>query len=67
MYNKAETREGEEAKGPHILLLHGFMGLFSFTSFLVRLPSAWTVSALHRGSHAKTHPFVGPSVVCSRM
>ena len=54
MYNKAETREGEETKGPHILLLHGFMGLFSFTSFLVRLPSAWTVSALHRGSHAKT-------------
>ena len=54
MYNKAETREGEEAKGPHVLLLHGFMGLFSFTSFLVRLPSAWKVSALHRGSHAKT-------------
>ena len=52
--NKAETREGEEEKGPHILLLHGFMGLFSFTNFLVRLPSAWTVSALHRGSHAKT-------------
>ncbi len=54
LYNKAETREGEESKGPHILLLHGFMGLFSFTNFLVRLPSAWTVSALHRGSHAKT-------------
>ena len=54
MQNKAETREGEESNGPHILLLHGFMGLFSFTGFLVRLPSAWTVSALHRGSHAKT-------------
>jgi 6-phosphogluconolactonase/glucosamine-6-phosphate isomerase/deaminase len=54
LYNKAETRQGEEHKGPHILLLHGFMGLFSFTNFLVRLPSAWTVSALHRGSHAKT-------------
>ena len=54
MHNKAETREGEESKGPHILLMHGFMGLFTFTSFLVRLPSAWTVSALHRGSHAKT-------------
>jgi 6-phosphogluconolactonase/glucosamine-6-phosphate isomerase/deaminase len=54
LYNKAELREGEEIKGPHILLLHGFMGLFSFTNFLVRLPSAWTVSALHRGSHAKT-------------
>ena len=54
MRNKAETREGEEDNGAHILLMHGFMGLFSFTSFLVRLPSAWTVSALHRGSHAKT-------------
>jgi 6-phosphogluconolactonase/glucosamine-6-phosphate isomerase/deaminase len=56
MVNKAETRPGEEANGVHILLLHGFMGLFSFTSFLIRLPSAWTVSALHRGSHAKTLP-----------
>lgn len=54
MYNKAETREGEEKLGPHMLLMHGFLGLFSFTNFLVRLPSAWTVSALHRGSHAKT-------------
>ncbi|NND67332.1 MAG: hypothetical protein HKN19_07085 [Halioglobus sp.] len=54
MYNKAETREGEEKRGPHMLLMHGFLGLFSFTSLLVRLPSAWTVSALHRGSHAKT-------------
>jgi len=50
---KAETREGEEENGIHILLMHGFMGLFSFTSLLLRLPSAWTVSALHRGSHAK--------------
>jgi 6-phosphogluconolactonase/glucosamine-6-phosphate isomerase/deaminase len=54
--NKAETREGEEADGVHILLMHGFMGLFSFANFLIRLPSAWTVSALHRGSHAKTLP-----------
>ena len=54
--NKAETRQGEEKQGPHILLMHGFMGLFSFTSFLIRLPSAWTVSALHRGSFAKTLP-----------
>lgn len=54
LLNKAETRKGEEDMGPHILLLHGFMGLFSFTNFLMRLPSAWTVSALHRGSHAKT-------------
>jgi 6-phosphogluconolactonase/glucosamine-6-phosphate isomerase/deaminase len=56
MLNKAETRPGEETNGIHILLLHGFMGLFSFTTFLIRLPSAWTVSALHRGSHAKTLP-----------
>jgi len=54
LVNKAETRNGEEHNGPHVLLLHGFMGLFSFTNFLMRLPSAWTVSALHRGSHAKT-------------
>ena len=54
LYNKAETREGEEKNGAHMLLLHGFMGLFSFTNFLVRLPSAWTVSAMHRGSYAKT-------------
>lgn len=53
-YTKAETRVGTEANGPHILLLHGFMGLFSFSNFLVRLPGSWTVSALHRGSHAKT-------------
>jgi 6-phosphogluconolactonase/glucosamine-6-phosphate isomerase/deaminase len=53
LLNKAETRIGEEDNGVHILLLHGFMGLFSFTNFLLRLPSAWTVSALHRGSHAK--------------
>ncbi len=52
--NRAETRAGEEDGGIHILLMHGFMGLFSFTSFLVRLPSAWTVSALHRGAHAKS-------------
>ncbi len=51
---KAETREGEEEAGIHILLMHGFMGLFSFTSLLLRLPSAWTVSALHRGRHAKS-------------
>ena len=53
---KAETREGEEEGGVHILLMHGFMGLFSYTSLLLRLPSAWTVSALHRGSHAKSLP-----------
>jgi 6-phosphogluconolactonase/glucosamine-6-phosphate isomerase/deaminase len=51
---KAESREGEEENGIHILLMHGFMGLFSFTGLLLRLPSAWTVSALHRGSHAKS-------------
>jgi len=51
--NKAETRKGDEEDGIHTLLLHGFMGLFSFTNLLIRLPSAWTVSALHRGKHAK--------------
>lgn len=54
--NKAETREGEELHGVHILLMHGFMGLFSFANLLIRLPSAWTVSALHRGSRAKFLP-----------
>lgn len=51
--NKAETRAGDEENGVHILLLHGFMGLFSFANLLIRLPSSWTVSALHRGSRAK--------------
>ncbi len=51
--NKAETRAGDEDNGVHILLMHGFMGLFSFANLLIRLPSAWTVSALHRGSRAK--------------
>lgn len=50
---KAETREGLEDDGIHILLLHGFMGLYTYMNFLIRLPSAWTVSALHRGSAAK--------------
>jgi hypothetical protein len=51
--NKAETRVGEESTGVHALLMHGFMGLFSFTNLLIRLPSSWTVSALHRGSHVR--------------
>jgi 6-phosphogluconolactonase/glucosamine-6-phosphate isomerase/deaminase len=51
--NKAETRKGDEEDGIHALLIHGFMGLFSFTNLLIRLPSAWKVSALHRGKHAK--------------
>ena len=54
--NKAETREGDELHGIHILLMHGFMGLFSFANLLIRLPSSWTVSALHRGSRAKFLP-----------
>lgn len=54
--NKAETRPGAEDNGIHILLLHGFMGLFSFANLLIRLPSAWTVSAMHRGSRAKFLP-----------
>jgi hypothetical protein len=32
------------------------MGLLLYSNLLVRLPSAWRVSALHRGSHAKTLP-----------
>ncbi|QFU75343.1 hypothetical protein EY643_06580 [Halioglobus maricola] len=54
--NKAETRAGDEQDGVHILLMHGFLGLFSFASLLIRLPSSWTVSALHRGSRAKFLP-----------
>jgi 6-phosphogluconolactonase/glucosamine-6-phosphate isomerase/deaminase len=54
MKNKAEARAGAEDNGVHILLMHGLLGLFSFTNLLIRLPSAWRVSALHRGSHAKT-------------
>ncbi|MCP5042743.1 MAG: hypothetical protein GY944_17090 [bacterium] len=53
---KAEVRPGSDADGVHVLLLHGFMGLYSFINFLIRLPSAWTVSALHRGSEAKRLP-----------
>jgi 6-phosphogluconolactonase/glucosamine-6-phosphate isomerase/deaminase len=53
---KAEVREGSENDGIHIFLLHGFMGLYSYVNFLIRLPSAWTVSALHRGKHAKKLP-----------
>ena len=51
--NKAETRQGDEELGVHALLIHGFLGLFSFANLLIRLPSSWTVSALHRGSRAK--------------
>jgi 6-phosphogluconolactonase/glucosamine-6-phosphate isomerase/deaminase len=51
---RAEVRDGLEAQGVHMLLMHGFMGLFSFINLLIRLPSAWRTSALHRGSFAKT-------------
>lgn len=54
--NKAETRHGDEDGGIHALLIHGFLGLFSFANLLIRLPSSWTVSALHRGSRAKFLP-----------
>jgi 6-phosphogluconolactonase/glucosamine-6-phosphate isomerase/deaminase len=50
---KSELREGNEENGIHIFLLHGFLGLYSYINFLIRLPGAWTVSALHRGKHAK--------------
>jgi len=53
---KSEVRPGTEALGVHILLVHGFMGLYSFINLLIRLPAAWTVSALRRGSFAKTLP-----------
>lgn len=53
---KSEVREGLEDGGVHILLVHGFMGLYSYINFLIRLPSAWKVSALHRGTHAKRLP-----------
>ena len=53
---KSEVREGNEKRGVHILLVHGFMGLYSYINLLIRLPSAWKVSALRRGSHAKTLP-----------
>lgn len=51
---KSEVREGDEERGIHILLVHGFMGLYSYINLLIRLPSAWKVSAMRRGSHAKT-------------
>ena len=54
--NKAETRGGDEDNGIHALLIHGFLGLFSFANLLIRLPSSWTVSAMHRGSRAKFLP-----------
>jgi 6-phosphogluconolactonase/glucosamine-6-phosphate isomerase/deaminase len=53
---KSELRDGEEPGGIHILLVHGFMGLYSYINLLIRLPSAWRVSALRRGKHAKTLP-----------
>lgn len=53
---KSEVREGDEERGIHILLVHGFMGLYSYINLLIRLPSAWKVSAMRRGSHAKTLP-----------
>jgi 6-phosphogluconolactonase/glucosamine-6-phosphate isomerase/deaminase len=53
---KSEVREGDEERGVHILLVHGFMGLYSYINLLIRLPSAWRVSALRRGRHAKTLP-----------
>lgn len=53
---KSEVREGDEERGIHILLVHGFMGLYSYINLLIRLPSAWKVSAMRRGSHAKKLP-----------
>jgi len=53
---KSEVREGEEEGGVHMLLVHGFMGLYSYINLLIRLPSAWKVSALRRGKYAKQLP-----------
>ena len=53
---KSEVRDGDEKGGIHILLVHGFMGLYSYINLLIRLPSAWRVSALRRGKYAKTLP-----------
>jgi len=50
---KSEVREGEEEGGIHMLLVHGFMGLYTYINLLIRLPSAWKVSALRRGKYAK--------------
>jgi len=51
---KSELRRGDEEDGVHMLLMHGFMGLYSFINLLIGLPGAWTVSALRRGKHAKS-------------
>ncbi len=53
---KSEVREGDEPGGIHILLVHGFMGLYTYVNLLIRLPRAWQVSALRRGKHAKNLP-----------
>jgi len=53
---RSEVREGLETNGIHILLLHGFMGLYSYVNLIIKLPSAWQVSALHRGKDAKKLP-----------
>ncbi len=53
---RSEVREGEQPDGIHTLLVHGFMGLYSYVNLLVGLPSDWKVSAMHRGSRAKTLP-----------
>lgn len=53
---RSEVREGDEADGIHILLVHGFMGLYSYINLLIGLPSAWKISALRRGKHARTLP-----------
>ena len=53
---KSEVREGDEKGGIHILLVHGFMGLYSYINLLIRLPRAWQVSALRRSRHAKSLP-----------
>lgn len=53
---KSEVREGDEEQGVHALLVHGFMGLYSYINLLIRLPASWKISALRRGKYAKTLP-----------
>ena len=53
---RGEVREGLESNGIIIQLVHGFMGLYSHINLIIKLPSNWEVSALHRGKKAKKMP-----------
>ena len=53
---RGEVREALETDGIIIQLVHGFMGLYSHINLIIKLPSNWEVSALHRGKKAKKMP-----------